>query len=180
MSRNDDRESLGEAPGVEYLNELYSYALVLTRNHAEAEDLVQETYFRATRSMERLRMDSNIKGWLLTILRNVWLNQLRRRRNVPEMVQMELGDGVVTDVVQASKGPHNLYVDKMEAEQVRAAIEELPILFREVILLREYEDLSYQEMASVLDCPIGTVMSRLARARAKLRSLLPGNDSRRR
>jgi len=80
---------------------------------------------------------------------------------------MELGDGVVTSVVQASKGPHNLYVDKMEAEQVRAAIEELPIQFREVLLLQEYEDLSYQEMTSVLDCPIGTVMSRLARARAK-------------
>jgi RNA polymerase sigma-70 factor (ECF subfamily) len=117
---------------------MYSYALVLTRNHAEA-DLIQEIYFRAMRAMERLRMDSNIKGWLLTILRNVWLNQLRRRRNSPEMVQMELGDGVVTDVVQASKGPHNLYVGKMEAGQVRAAIEELPILFREVILLREYE-----------------------------------------
>ena len=172
MSRNDDGASRGEGPGVEYLNELYSYALVLTRNHAEAEDLIQETYFRAMRAMERLRMDSNIKSWLFTILRNVWLNQLRRRRNGPEMVQMELGDGVVTDVVQASKGPHNLYVDKMEAEQVRAAIEELPILFREVILLREYEDLSYQEIASVLDCPIGTVMSRLGRARAKLRVLL--------
>jgi RNA polymerase sigma-70 factor (ECF subfamily) len=96
MSRNDDGASRGEAPGVEYLNELYSYALVLTRNHAD---------FRAMRAMERLRMDSNIKGWLLTILRNVWLNQLRRRRNGPEMVEMELGDGDVTDVVQASKGP---------------------------------------------------------------------------
>jgi len=122
---------------------------------------------------------SNIKGWLLTILRNVWLNQLRGRRNSPEMVQMELGDGVVTDVVQTSKGPHNLYVGKMEAGQARAAIEELPILFREVILLREYERSSYQDMASVMDCPIGTVMSRLARARARLRSLLPASDSRR-
>lgn len=68
--------------------------------------------------------------------------------------KMEHGDGVLTDVVQASKGPHSLYVDKMEAEQVLAAIEELPVLFREVILLREYEDLSYQELASVLGCPI--------------------------
>jgi RNA polymerase sigma-70 factor (ECF subfamily) len=107
-------------PGGEYLNELYSYALVVTLNHAEAEDLIQETYFRAMRAMERLRLDSNIKGRLLTILRNVWLNRLRRRRNGPEMVQMELCDGVVTDVVQASKGPHNLYVDKMEAGHPRA------------------------------------------------------------
>jgi RNA polymerase sigma factor (sigma-70 family) len=118
-------------------------------------------------------MDSNIKGWLLTILRNGWLNQLRRRRNGPEMVQMELGDGVATDIVQAFKGPHDVCVDKIKAEQVRAAIEDLPILFREVILLREYENLLYHEMASVLDCPIGTVMSRLARARASFDHCYP-------
>jgi RNA polymerase sigma-70 factor (ECF subfamily) len=106
---------------------------------------------------------------------------IERAANGPEMVQMELGDGVVTDVVQAPKGPHNLYVDNMDVEQVRAAIEELPTLFREVILLREYEDLSYQEMASVLDCPIDRYSYvSLERARAKLRSLLPASDSRRR
>jgi RNA polymerase sigma-70 factor (ECF subfamily) len=74
--------------------------------------------------------------------------------------------------VEPSKDSHDLYVSKIETEQVRAAILELPADFREVILLREYEDLSYKEIASVLDCPIGTVMSRLGRAREKLRTLL--------
>jgi RNA polymerase sigma factor (sigma-70 family) len=75
-------------------------------------------------------------------------------------------------IVEPSKDSHDLYVSKLEAEQVRAAIQELPAEFREIILLREYEDLSYQEIASVLGCPVGTVMSRLGRARAKPRPLL--------
>ena len=81
--------------GIEYLDGLYSYALVLTRNHAEAEDLVQETYVRAMQAMERLRAGSNIKGWLFTILKNIWLNQLRKRRNGPQMIEIEVGDGVL-------------------------------------------------------------------------------------
>jgi RNA polymerase sigma-70 factor, ECF subfamily len=158
--------------GIEYLDGLYSYAMVLTRNHAEAEDLVQETYIRAMQAMRRLRADSNIKGWLFTILKNIWFNQLRKRRNGPPMVDIEAGDGPANNVVEPSKNSHDLYVSKLEAEQVRAAIQELPIEFREIILLREYEDLSYREIASILRCPLGTVMSRLGRARAKLGALL--------
>jgi RNA polymerase sigma-70 factor (ECF subfamily) len=172
MSWNDDGAGQADATGVEYLDGLYSYALVLTRNHAEAEDLVQETYVRALPALARLRAGSNTKGWLFTILRNVWLNQLRRWRNGPQMIELEVGDGVANSIVETSKDSHDLYVSKLEAEQVRAAIHELSIDFREIILLREYEDLSYQEIASVLDCPVGTVMSRLGRARARLRALL--------
>jgi RNA polymerase sigma-70 factor, ECF subfamily len=172
MSWNDDGVGHADEIGLEHLDGLYSYALVLTRNHAEAEDLVQETYVRAIPAMGRLRADSNTKGWLLTILRNIWLNQLRKWRNAPQLIAMELGEGVANSLIEPSKDSHDLYVSKLEAEQVRAAIQELPEDFREIILLREYEDLSYQEIASVLDCPIGTVMSRLGRARAKLRVLL--------
>ena len=172
MSRNQDGAGQTDATVIDHLDGLYSYALVLTRNHAEAEDLVQETYVRALPAMGRLRTDSNTKGWLFTILRNVWLNQLRKWRNGPQMIEMEGDDGVANSIVEPSKDSHDLYVSKLEAEQVRAAIEELPADFREIILLREYEDLSYQEIANVLDCPVGTVMSRLGRARAKLRVLL--------
>jgi RNA polymerase sigma-70 factor (ECF subfamily) len=172
MSRNQDGAGQTDATVIDHLDGLYSYALVLTRNHAEAEDLVQETYVRALPAMGRLRTDSNTKGWLFTILRNVWLNQLRKWRNGPQMIEMEGDDGVANSIVEPSKDSHELYVSKLEAEQVRTAIEELPADFREIILLREYEDLSYQEIASVLDCPVGTVMSRLGRARAKLRVLL--------
>ena len=172
MSRNQDGAGQTDATVIDHLDGLYSYALVLTRNHAEAEDLVQETYVRALPAMGRLRTDSNTKGWLFTILRNVWLNQLRKWRNGPQMIEMEGDDGIANSIVEPSKDSHDLYVSKLEAEQVRAAIEELPADFREIILLREYEDLSYQEIATVLDCPVGTVMSRLGRARAKLRVLL--------
>ena len=113
-----------------------------------------------------------MKGWLFTILRNIWFNQLRKWRNGPQMIDIEIGDGVSGSLVEPSTNSHDLYVSKMETEQVRAAIQELPIPFREIILLREYEELSYQEIAGVLGCPVGTVMSRLGRARAKLRGLL--------
>jgi len=157
---------------IEYMDTLYRYAMVLTRNRSEAEDLVQETYLRAMRAMRRLRAGSNIKSWLLVILRNIWLNQLRQQRTTPMVVEIDVDDTTANVVVETSKGPHALYVSKRECEQVREAIQHLPVDFREVILLREYEELSYQEIASVLGCPIGTVMSRLARARSKLRPLL--------
>jgi RNA polymerase sigma-70 factor, ECF subfamily len=155
--------------GIEYLDGLYGYAMALTRNHAQAEDLVQETYVRAIPAIGRLQAHSNMKGWLFTILRNIWLNELRKWRNGPQMVEI----GIADSVVGLFKNSHDLYVSKMEAEQVRAAIQKLSEEFREIILLREYEDLSYHEIAGILGCPVGTVMSRLGRARAKLRALLP-------
>jgi RNA polymerase sigma-70 factor (ECF subfamily) len=172
MSWNHNGMDQANATGIEYIDGLYSYALVLTRNHAEAEDLVQETYVRALQAMGRLRAGSNMKGWLFTILRNIWFNQLRKRRNGPQMIEIEAEDGIFNSIVEPSKNSHDLYVSKMETEQVQAAIQELPLQFREIILLREYEELSYQEIAGILDCPVGTVMSRLGRARGKLRVLL--------
>jgi RNA polymerase sigma-70 factor, ECF subfamily len=175
MSWNHDGAGQTDSTGIEHLDGLYSYAMVLSRNHAEAEDLVQETYVRAIQALGRLRAGSNMKGWLFTILRNIWFNQLRKRRNGPQMVEVE--DGVANSIAEPSSNSYELYVSKMEAEQVRAAIQELPVESREIILLREYEDLSYQEIASVLDCPVGTVMSRLGRARAKLRALLSETET---
>jgi len=172
MSWKFNRKGHAGWVGIEYIDGLYSYALVLTRNHAEAEDLVQETYVRAVQAMGRLREESNIKGWLFTILRNLWLNQLRKVRNGPQMIELGTEQGGARDVVGSSMNSHDLYVAKLETEQVRAAIQQLPAKFREIILLREYEDLSYQEIANILDCPVGTVMSRLGRARARLRTIL--------
>jgi len=161
----------------EHLNGLFSYALVLSRNQAEAEDLVQETCLRALLAMERLRPDSNVKSWLFTILRNIWLNQLRQRKTVPDMVRVETDEEISNLAVDSSRDPHAAYVKDLEGEQVRHAIEQLPLEFREVILLREYEELSYEEIARMLQCPVGTVMSRLARARSKVRDLLMATDT---
>lgn len=156
----------------EYIDALYSYAMVLTRNHAEAEDLVQETYVRAIPAVGRLRPDSNIKAWLFRILRNIWINQLRKRRSDPQTVSTGLENGCVENLVNPGRDAYQIYESKLTVQRVRAAIEELPLEFREVILLREFEELSYQEIANLLECPTGTVMSRLARARSRLRVLL--------
>lgn len=157
----------------EYLNGLYSYAVMLCGNRTEAEDLVQETCLRAIRAMERLRPDSNVKSWLFTILRNIWLNEVRQWRTAPEMVELDMDRDSANKAVDAAKDPLAAYLFHVEREQVRAAIQQLRVDFREIILLREYEDLSYQDIATMLECPVGTVMSLLARARSKLRDLLP-------
>ena len=156
----------------EYLDGLYSYAFVLSRNRTNAEDLVQETCLRALRAIGRLRPDSNIKSWLFTILRNIWLNELRQSRAVPEAFDGDVAEDRANESADTEKDPYGIYISNIECELVRQAIQQLPLEFREIVLLREYEELSYEEIASLLNCPLGTVMSRLARARSRLRDLL--------
>lgn len=159
----------------EYLNGLYGYAMVLSRNGIEAEDLVQETCLRALRAIDGLREQGSVKSWLFTILRNIWLNQVRQRQACPELIELDADDDNANEPSDGTHDPHADYVSQTEREQVRAAIQQLPVEFREIIILREYEELSYQEIAALLDCPVGTVMSRLARARSRLRELLSGS-----
>jgi RNA polymerase sigma-70 factor (ECF subfamily) len=153
---------------MEHIDALFGYAMALTRNRAEAEDLVQETYLRAVRAANQLAPDSNIKSWLFVIMRNAWLNQLRHRQTGPRFVELETEE-IVTDV---SLNPHVVYLRKIEREQVQEAIAQLPANYREIIVLRDLEGYSYQDIANLLDCPAGTVMSRLARAREKLKERL--------
>ncbi len=137
-----------------YMDGLYGYAMVLSRNPAVAADLVQETYLRALKAKTSLRASSNVKGWLFTILRNIWLNHLRHERAGPKIAELE-PDETLADVSVATSGdPHDLYVTKIEREKVRAAVQQLPVEFREIVILREYEELSYQEIANILKCPI--------------------------
>jgi RNA polymerase sigma-70 factor, ECF subfamily len=155
-----------------YMDGLYADAMVLSRNPAMAADLVQETYLRALKATENLRPDSNVKSWLFTILRNIWLNYLRHERASPKIVELDSDEDFADVAVSNSEDPHDLYVKKVERERVRTAIQQLPVELREIIILREYEELSYSEIANVLQCPVGTVMSRLSRARSKLGDLL--------
>ena len=155
-----------------YMDGLYAYAMVLSRNPAMAADLVQETYLRGLKAKESLRPDSNVKSWLFTILRNIWLNHLRHERAGPKLAELDSDPNLADVSIATSEDPHDLYVRNLQREQVRTAIQQLPIEFREIIILREYEELSYSEIANVLQCPMGTVMSRLARARSRLGDLL--------
>jgi RNA polymerase sigma-70 factor, ECF subfamily len=164
-----------KAFGIEHIDSLYRYAIVLTGNHVEAEDLVQETYVRAVEAFHRLRENSNVRGWLLTILRNRWFTELRNRKRGPQLVQVDADNNIADELVGSERNAHQVLEGAEDVERVRAAEQKLPSQFREVLVLREFEELSYQEIAAVLDCPAGTVMSRLGRARAKLRDLLSGD-----
>jgi RNA polymerase sigma-70 factor, ECF subfamily len=154
---------------MEHIDALYGYAITLTRDSTDAEDLVQETYLRAASAANHPDVDSNLKGWLFVIMRNAWLNQIRHKNNGPRFVDLETGE---PSAVAVHENPHVVYIRKLEREQVREAIESLPDSYREIILLRDIEGFTYQEIATVLDCPAGTVMSRLGRARGRLRKQL--------
>jgi RNA polymerase sigma-70 factor (ECF subfamily) len=158
---------------LEHLDALFGFAMVLTRNRVEAEDLVQETYLRATQAFGRLLPDTNLKGWLFAIMRNIRLNQLRSAGARLEFIEIdaeEEGDWLDP----ATDDPYTVFVRKVERETLRSAIERLPDHYREVVVLRDLEGFSYQQIATILQCPAGTVMSRLGRARERLRVLLRG------
>jgi RNA polymerase sigma-70 factor, ECF subfamily len=154
---------------MEHIDALYGYALTLTRDTTDAEDLVQETYLRATGAVHRPETDGNIKGWLFVIMRNAWLNHVRNKRNGPRFLDLEISE---PSAAKKPENPHVVYLRKLEQKQVREAIDSLPEAYREIIVLRDIEGFTYQEIATVLDCPAGTVMSRLGRARGKLRQRL--------
>ena len=156
---------------LEHIDALYGYALALTHNMTEAEDLVQDTYLRAASAAHRPDADSNLKSWMFVIMRNAWLNEVRHKNSGPKFVDLET-TGPTVDQLQET--PHVVYLRKLEREQVQQAIESLPDAYREIIVLRDIEGFTYQEIATVLHCPAGTVMSRLGRARGKLRTLLSG------
>ena len=145
---------------------IYRYARALCHDPNEAEELVQETFRRALSSRRRpspLAVDA-IRPWMFTILRNHWINGLRHRRHEADLdPDFE---------VPVSETPESLLSRRFLQSEVRDALDALPATYREVIVLREMEGLSYREIAHLLGCPAGTVMSRLARARALLRGML--------
>lgn len=170
------KSDFGQA-ALDHLDALYGYALALCRNSTSAEDLVQETYLRAVRGRQLLEPGSNMKSWLFTILRNAWLNELRHARSGPEFLALEPEDEMFYPA-PGGGDPYTLLVRKIEREQVRAAIARLPRHQREVVVLRDLEGFSYHQIAEILECPAGTVMSRLGRAREHLRVLLGDARSR--
>ena len=102
---------------------LYRYAVVLSRDRVEAQDLVQETCVRAIEAVDGLRLGSNVKSWLFTILRNIWFNQLRRRRAAPKVVELDMEEAPAQNGVAASKDPYSIYASKVERQHVREAID---------------------------------------------------------
>ena len=159
--------AFGQA-ALDHIDALYGYAMTLTRDTTEAEDLVQDTYVRAARAVNRPGSTENLKGWLFVIMRNAWLNQVRHKNAGPLFVDLDANESTR----DAQDNPHVVYLRKLEREHVRQAIQSLPDAYREIVVLRDIEGFTYQEIALVLECPAGTVMSRLGRARGRLRKLL--------
>ena len=147
---------------------LYRYARSLCGEPRDAEELLQETYKRAWAAKRKpVAADADeIRPWLFTIMRHTWQNERRRMSRARETVFEDAAAFVSDENVELAVSRTLL------VSEVRAAVDSLPVLWREIVVMRDMEDLSYAQIARVLDCPIGTVMSRLARARGALRQLL--------
>ena len=176
-ARPGDRSGEFEETALVHLDTLYRSALRLTHNRAEAEDLVQETCLRAFRGFHRFNPGTNCRAWLLTILRNKFLKRLKQGGH--EVLDSDLGDRQIgaTSITNAGRTrghPEEELLQTVLHGDVDRALKALPLAHREAVILADLEGLSYKEIAQVVGCPIGTVMSRLSRARALLRLLLGG------
>jgi RNA polymerase sigma-70 factor (ECF subfamily) len=152
-----------------HLDAVYTLARYLLRNPADAEDAVQECYLRALRHFDTMRTPA-IKPWLFAILRNVCYAEFARR-SVVELLNTESdkSESPAPMWTEPQETPEMAMINKVEGETIQGLVASLPGVFREVIVLREINDLSYREIAEVIGAPVGTVMSRLARARSMLR-----------
>jgi RNA polymerase sigma-70 factor (ECF subfamily) len=172
-----------ESLALGHINSLYSAALRLTKNDRDAEDLVQDTFLRAFRFFDKFERGTNMKAWLFKILTNTFINRYRRRvkeRSVVEGAARESASNgtaqgfVALDATETSANPEQYLFDRLLSDDVLHAIDGLPIDFRLVVILADLQEFSYKEIAEILDCPVGTVMSRLYRGRKLLQKQLLG------
>ncbi|MDH3190928.1 MAG: sigma-70 family RNA polymerase sigma factor [Acidimicrobiia bacterium] len=164
---------------MEFAPQLYSAAMRMTRNPTDAEDLVQETYLKAFRAYDSFQAGTNLKAWLYRILTNTFINKYRKDSRRPNEVDL----GVVEDLylyrrigseesAEASRTTEERVLDGLVESDIKRAVEDLPENFRIPVLLADLEGMSYQEIADILDIPIGTVMSRLHRGRKAMQKTL--------
>ncbi len=176
LSAQDKRRFQEEA--LPFLDSLYAGALRMTRNPADAEDLVQETMLRAYRSFDRFEPGTNLKAWLFRILTNAYINVYRKRQREPQKVsQDEVEDFDLYQELkdhdpQFSATPETIVLDALVDSDITDAIDDLPEQFRLAVVLSDIEGFSYAEMAEIMDVPMGTVMSRLHRGRKALQKRL--------
>jgi RNA polymerase sigma-70 factor (ECF subfamily) len=163
-----NRDERFEAEMLPQLRSLFGAAYRMTGNAHDAEDLVQETFLRAHRAFDRFEPGSNARAWLHTILQRVRTDLFRRTKRRPETVEL-LGEGPATPPPQDALASGR--------EDLERALAALPVAFRDAVVLRDVQELSYAEIAATLGIPVGTVMSRIHRGRALLREALVGRTS---
>jgi RNA polymerase sigma-70 factor (ECF subfamily) len=150
-------------------DQLYNFAHWLAQDRADAEDLVQETYAKALKGFSSFQPGTNFRAWMYRILRNTFLTS-RTGLKATATVPLDCDDG--PELTAGPETPETILIDHSQHQQLQIAIDALPVHFREVLLLCEVEEMAYQEIAETLSIPIGTVMSRLSRARKALRESL--------
>jgi RNA polymerase sigma factor (sigma-70 family) len=170
-SSQDDQPLAGfEELAMPLFDSLYNFAGWLLRNQSNAEDLVQETYLKALRGFDSFQPGTNFRAWMFRILRNTFLSS---RSTLDRRLTVEIDSEDDVPVLPAtSTTPESLLIERFQQNALRNAIDQLPDTFREVLLLSDVEDASYREISEILSIPVGTVMSRLARARKAVRESL--------
>jgi RNA polymerase sigma-70 factor (ECF subfamily) len=168
-----------EAEALLHLDALYASALRFTRDPRDAEDLVQDTFLRACRFLDRFEPGTNLKAWLFRILTNTFINRYRRTTRERSLVdgperEMVTDQFHSPDAAEKAENPERVMLDRLVSTDVLAAIDAVPIDFRMVVILADIHDFSYKEIAEILDVPVGTVMSRLFRGRRHLQRSLAG------
>ena len=170
--RELDRRFEDEA--MPFLGQLYGAALRLTRNPADAEDLVQQTFMRAYAAFEQFESGTNLKAWLYKILQNTFISGYRKQQRQPKTVSAEVSEdfSLYDQLADQGGSPEVEVLEAIPDEEVKAALESLPDQFRTAVLLADVEGFSYQEIADITEVSIGTVMSRLHRGRKALQKAL--------
>src|SRR5580658_17238 len=164
---------------MEHMGSLYTAALRMTRNPADAEDLVQETYLKAYRAFNTFQEGTNLKAWLYKILTNTFINAYRSKKRRPEQTELDEVEDLYLyrrlgglEAAAAGRSAEEVVLEHFTEGDIKAALEALPEQFRMAVPLADVEGFSYKEIAEILDVPIGTVMSRLHRGRKALQKAL--------
>jgi len=166
----EQRKKEFEEVALEHMDSLYNAALRMTRNESEAQDLVQDAYLRSYRFFDKFEKGTNFKAWLFRILKNIYINKYRKESKRPQTV--DVSDVEASGDLMSTATPEDEIFDKLLDDDITSAMDALPEEFRLTIILSDLEGFSYKETAEILDCPIGTVMSRLYRGRRLLRNSL--------
>jgi RNA polymerase sigma-70 factor (ECF subfamily) len=166
-SSKDRKQVLFDQEMLPFMDLMYGYAMYLTGNREESNDLLQETYLKAYRFFDKFEQGTNARAWLYRIMRNTFINEYRRVKRTPDHVEYDEQISAYQMMPRASVSPDEIEGEIFE-DEIALAIASLPEKFKSVIVLRDVQDLPYEEIAEALEIPIGTVRSRLHRARAIL------------